>query len=102
MQHGAVECSSPHSPALGNLAWLPDFKAFLVLLGHVSKHFPATLITISSLLCFMDKLSHFQAIIFTHSKAGGCRACPPCLSEEQNDEVCRGASSFLQFAPSKK
>lgn len=55
--------------SLGSLAWLPGFKAFLVLSSHVCKHFPALPITTNSLLCFVDKPYHFQAAFCSRTRA---------------------------------
>lgn len=60
--------------SLGSLAWLPGFKAFLVLSSHVFKYFPARLITTNSLLCFIDKPSRFHAVVCLRTRAGGCSA----------------------------
>lgn len=71
MQHQAVECPPPHHLIL----WLLGAAARFQSLFHALKsHFQALPITTNCLLCFIDKLSHFQAVVLPQTKAGSCSA----------------------------
>lgn len=71
MQHQAVKCPAPHHPILCLLGQLPGPQS---LSRALKSHFQAVPITTTSLLCFIDKLSHFQAAVLPQTKAGSCSA----------------------------
>lgn len=71
MQHQAVECTPPHHLIL----WLLSAAARFQSLYHALKsHSQALPIITNSLLCFIDKLSHFQAVVLPQIKAESCSA----------------------------
>lgn len=71
MQHQAVECPPPHHLILWLLGTAARFQS---VYNALKSHFQALLITTNSLLCFIDKLSHFQAVVLSQTKAGSCSA----------------------------
>lgn len=71
IQHQAVECPAPHHPILCFLGQLPGPQS---LSRALKSHFQAVPITTNSLLCFIDKPSHFQASVLPQTEAGSCSA----------------------------
>lgn len=106
-QHQAVECSPPRHLILWLLGTAARFQS---LFGALKSNFQALPITTNSLLCFIDKPSHFQAAVLPQTKAGSCSAGIGIFRDEHTSSpqwevncwCLLGSSSHLWFAPSGK
>lgn len=91
MQHQAVECPPPHHLILWLLGPAARFQS---VFRALKSHFQAAPITTNSLLCFIDKPSHFQAVVLLQTKAGSCSAGIGIIRDEHTSSPRWGVNCW--------